>query len=987
MNDNVSASNGQAASTNALTFLRWLYGDDPPGWLTIWTLPDKATGWYPAHKLKQAATYALNRADTHNVYFGLGLRQEQIEDGRGESDDVLGIPGLWIEVDIKHFVHTKVNLPESIEEALALVLEALPLQPSLIILSGYGIHIYWLFRELWIFEDADDRQEAYHLLHRLQATIQAVAKLHGWEVDSTFDLARVLRIPGTYNRNVSDDPKLVEIIEAHPDRRYNPSDFHEHLIEVDETTYQQMTGEEYAGDLPLIELHTLNIPTWLKTLVRYGEDINAEKPYPSRSEALFDAAQGLIKAGIEDHISMSLLLDSRYAVSEKPREKGRKWLAGELARARAKLNGHRPTATSTPEPKASEAEPEGHHSSEHGDDQHHDGDEHHEDDNYKPIPPYLIKWSAKKGNALYYQKPGTTDEQILANFMAWIVEERLEDDGAEPVRKVALDATLISGKRFPEIRIAVPEFYSLAGILKALGTEAVVSPGPMVKDRIRHAIQLFSNRKKYPQRHVFTHLGWRKVGESWRYLHAGGSIPAIAEVSVDKALQRYTLPQVSSPQSAIHASLRTLEVAPRRLTIPLLSLVYLAPLAHWLETDVTGWLEGPSGARKSSLAALMMCHFGTFSRVHPPDSWESTANTLERLAFLAKDTLLWIDDYAPQPSAKEAHEQERKAQRVIRAQGNLSGRGRMRADTSLRPQYYPRGVILSTGELHPTGTSTFARILQLDVDKNDVNLDVLSTSQTESHLLAEVMAAYVGWIQPQLETLPAMLKARWHELRSQGLPYLTHHSRHPEVYAHLAVAWELFLRFATENGVLTENDRLLQWHAGCETLMQAINRQRIDAEAEDPVHRFCSHIKEALIQGKGYLDDVRGGYPEDAGQWGWTMQTIRHNDGTMSDEWKPSQAASMLGWIDKDFVYLLPDAAYRLVFENLQRAGVTLLPQQTLWKRLIDRGYVQRGEKRYTTQKRIGDVRIYILKLVRRHVEGYLSPQSDDSDDNEGRKP
>lgn len=94
----------------------------------------------------------------------------------------------------------------------------------------------------------------------------------------------------------------------------------------------------------------------------------------------------------------------------------------------------------------------------------------------------------------------------------------------------------------------------------------------------------------------------------------------------------------------------------------------------------------------------------------------------------------------------------------------------------------------------------------------------------------------------------------------------------------------------------------------------------------------------------------------------------------------------MLGWVDKDFVYLLPDAAYRLVFENLQRAGVTLLPQQTLWKRLIDRGYVQRGEKRYTMQKRIGDARVYVLKLVRRHVERYLSPQSDDSDDNDDSK-
>ena len=200
------------------------------------------------------------------------------------------------------------------------------------------------------------------------------------------------------------------------------------------------------------------------------------------------------------------------------------------------------------------------HTAEIGDNQQEAEQEIHDDPKYKPIAPYLIKWSTAKGSVLYYRKPGTTDDQMLANFMAWIIEERLEDDGAEPVRMVTLDATLISGKRFPEIRIPVPEFYSLAGVLKALGTEAVVSPGPMVKDRIRHAIQLYSNRQKYPQRHVFTHLGWRKVSESWCYLHAGGSIPAVAEVSVDKSLQRYVLPQVSSAQDAISASLRVLRM-------------------------------------------------------------------------------------------------------------------------------------------------------------------------------------------------------------------------------------------------------------------------------------------------------------------------------------------------------------------------------------------------------------------------------------------
>ena len=192
---------------------------------------------------------------------------------------------------------------------------------------------------------------------------------------------------------------------------------------------------------------------------------------------------------------------------------------------------------------------------------------------------------------------------------------------------------------------------------------------------------------------------------------------------------------------------------------------------------------------------------------------------------------------------------------MIRAQGNLSGRGRMRADMSLRPQYYPRGVILSTGELHPTGTSTFARLLQLDVAKTDINLKPLTASQAESHLLAEAMVAYVGWLQPQLDTLPATLKTRWRELRAEALPQLTHHSRHPEVYAHLAVAWELFLRFAAEHDVITAEERLQYWSGGCEILMHAINRQRLDAEAEDPVHRFCSHIKEAFTQGKAYVDD------------------------------------------------------------------------------------------------------------------------------------
>ena len=83
----------------------------------------------------------------------------------------------------------------------------------------------------------------------------------------------------------------------------------------------------------------------------------------------------------------------------------------------------------------------------------------------------------------------------------------------------------------------------------------------------------------------------------------------------------------------------------------------------------------------------------------------------------------------------------------------------------------------------------------------------------------------------------------------------------------------------------------------------------------------------------------------------------------------------MLGWIDEEFLYLLPNAGYRLVFENLQRAGMMLLQQQALWKLLIQRGYVRRGKDHLTDVKKILGRSERVLVLSRKKLEEYLSPQ------------
>lgn len=205
-------------------FLETLYGD-APGWLTLWTRQNKATHWYKDRS--KAAQKALALAATMDVYFGVGLRKKRTA-GRGENSDVGIIPGLWVDIDIAGPAHKETNLPPTRDAAIEF-LQTFPLQPSILVDSGHGLHGYWLFREPWEFDDDKEREQAADLLERFQGTLRDRARANGWKLDSTHDLARVLRLPGTLNHKGK--PVSVTVLRE-SDHRYNSDDFESHLIDI-----------------------------------------------------------------------------------------------------------------------------------------------------------------------------------------------------------------------------------------------------------------------------------------------------------------------------------------------------------------------------------------------------------------------------------------------------------------------------------------------------------------------------------------------------------------------------------------------------------------------------------------------------------------------------------------------------------------------------------------------------------------------------------
>jgi len=327
-------------------FLGSLYGQHASGWLTLWLLPTKHTQWFRASNIETAAAYAVRQASICDVYFGVGLRRERLSRGRGEAADVIALPGIYIDIDLRNPAHKATNLPGTVKDARHLLTQAIPLLPTFLVHSGHGLHGYWLFRELWIFETEAERQAAGRLLLRFQRTIQDTAKLRGWHVDGTADLARVLRLPATMNLKDPANPCPVTILEAYPGQHYNPSDFEPYLIEF-EPNGNSTSSEPIPDDVPLIHVAMLKIPRWLKYLIRTGEHPDDPHRYSDRSRPEWAALQGLVKAGCDDLTIAGVMLNPKHAISEKPREKGKKWLADEITRAKEKARAYSAGAPET----------------------------------------------------------------------------------------------------------------------------------------------------------------------------------------------------------------------------------------------------------------------------------------------------------------------------------------------------------------------------------------------------------------------------------------------------------------------------------------------------------------------------------------------------------------------------------------------------------------------------------------------------------------
>jgi len=534
-------------------------------------------------------------------------------------------------------------------------------------------------------------------------------------------------------------------------------------------------------------------------------------------------------------------------------------------------------------------------------------------------------------NGRTYKVDDRGERTQLANFIAEITHETRYLDG----RTTETILTIVGKQEdtdLPPIEVTAEQFATLTWIMPGWGVQAIVNPGGGTKDDLRAAIQTFSKPHKTT---IHRHIGWTTLNGRRNYLHGRGAIndkgaDSTVRVDLPDELSRYCLPDPNllPPDDFIRATLALTRIAPRHITWTLLAAT-LAPL--YGPADFAIHLAGKTGTFKSELLSLYQSHYGCdMDARHLPGSWSSTANALEAQAYYAKNAVFSVDDFVPMGTAWQQRSYQTTADKIIRSQGNQSGRARLTDTSALQTAMYPRGLILSSGEDVPEGHSVRARMMILELSPGDITAQNLTAAQKQRTKYPHTTANLIMYLAGH----DVDLKDAAENIRNQYLD--VGHTRTPPMIGRLIATINHFLWWSTEIQAMTVDNAAAIATQAAEAILEAANKQQHYLQAQDPCEVFCNTIRHILTAHLGHVRTLNGGIPRNPTLLGWTEEATAGDIPTFRSH------GPCIGWADwsTDAFYLDATAGYNTVKKH---AGNELpTTKQTMMRRLKDDGLLTR---------------------------------------------
>ena len=541
----------------------------------------------------------------------------------------------------------------------------------------------------------------------------------------------------------------------------------------------------------------------------------------------------------------------------------------------------------------------------------------------------------------------------LSTFAAIPRKVITRDDGQTTQTGFEIEGWDREGRGLGTEWVTSKEFASMSWPVEHWGFRANIMPGNTNKDKLRYVIAEVGSMSA--TRHtLYTHTGWRRLNGKNVYLHGGGAIGGEdISVQLEGRLGTYdmSIGEGTTPQEGALAALEMLNVMDPSAAFPLLALSYLAPLCEFegrkgIMPRFALYLLGQTQTRKTTAALLALSHFGNFnSQDKIPASFNDTAYSVQRSAFLLKDMPILVDDYFPVGNIQARRRMEEMAQTLSRSFGNGASRGRLNSDMTQRETWAPRGVAVFTGEdLPDIKESGLARYFIIRFGKETVRADDKLTRLQEAAAagaLAASMRGYIEFLAAQADTLPDTLYRRYMNFRSQAVKNNRGGARSSEAIAQLLLGLDMAFRYFQSLDVMAEDQRVAYMDAAWISLCDSSEAQAKDISSQKPSVQFINIVRELLQSGVFKCLNEDG------------------NDGGIN----------VLGYKDGSSYFFFPETLYKAVSKFCSDQGTVFPVGPTqLKKQLVEDGILPEGS--VSRVKRIRGKTARYMVIARPVIDG-----------------
>jgi DNA primase catalytic core len=512
------------------------------------------------------------------------------------------------------------------------------------------------------------------------------------------------------------------------------------------------------------------------------------------------------------------------------------------------------------------------------------------------------------------------------------------DDGEEQELELQMEIRLTTGRTF-NVRIPA-DVSGETGKVTSLMKKVV---GPLITIEARQgpyvipAVEALST--DITEQTEIVRTGWVETEAGLAFCTPGGVIgelpeghKAVAPVGMPN-MNRYAVRDSGADafskglHGLLHGLLKAFDPV---ITYPLLAYAILPVASRYMPKHKFALhISGETGSLKTATSKTLMSLYGDFVDAPAIQSWRSTVNSIEQTGFWLPDVLGLVDDY--KPSVVKPWDFTELIQRY--ADGN--DRSRLGRDGKLRSRQAMRWWMLSTGEDLPGGeASVLARMVTIRFPRRPQGSPYnvyLGNAQAEAQYFPTITAHWAAWLAGsgiKFNVQDKMLNYHEHiaialQAEASEVPNVNRLARN---IAMLWTAWDMWWDFIAdtfgEPGVKKQALKRAQEFADLAIpLALTVARQVI---AEKPVRVFLGALQEGLDSGR--------------------FAILPRNDTT-----EVSRLVALIGWHDKEGVYILPDA-YNEVAKRLRETGQSIgFTKQELYRLLDEEGMLLRKGKDETT--------------------------------------